>query len=156
MKSAALLLALLLAQVACAAQGTIFFYNHVPAVSLDAPVFDTDGQSLLFGDRFQAQLYAGADANSLVPVGFAASFSLNAGYWNSWDDSLTRIIPGVDPGENAFCQVKVWSLLKGSTYDQVVAAGGKHGESIIFSALTGGAPGSDTQPPGFPGYLTGL
>ena len=33
-------LSLILAQVAACAQGTLFFYNHVPAAGLDAPVLD--------------------------------------------------------------------------------------------------------------------
>src|SRR5678815_2369879 len=38
------------------AQGTVLFYNHVPTIGLDAPVFDVGGQSFLAGWPFYAQL----------------------------------------------------------------------------------------------------
>jgi hypothetical protein len=157
MKSVLISVSVFLFADACAlGQGTVFFYNHVPAVGLDAPVFDTDGMKLQ-GGQFQAQLYAGPTADSLVPVGLAASFgSAQPGYWSNWYDPLDRTIPNVPPGQEAYCQVRVWSYLRGASYDQVAAVNGKHGASPVFSVTTGGLLGTDTQPPGFPAYLTGL
>lgn len=140
-----------------AAQGTLFFYNHVPSIGLDAPVIDTDGITRVQGYQFQALLFAGPSPDELIEAGPAASLGLGpAGYWTSPTDPLDRIIPGVAPGETAYCQVKVWSNLRGATYDQVAAANGKHGQSDIFACSPGGAPGSNGEPPGFPGYLSGL
>ncbi len=152
-----LIATLLMAQASVWAQGTLLFYNHVPSVGLNAPVLDTDGLSGVEGGQFQAQLYAGASAASLAPVGFAATFTSSPGYWNSLGlgDSLDRTVPGVNPGDTAYCQVRVWSTRRGSTYDQVAAAGGKHGASDVFSVTTGGVS-INNLPPTFPGYLVGL
>jgi hypothetical protein len=149
------LLSLFLSCCAAMAQGTVFLYNHIPAVGLDAPVFDTDGLSLLQGYQFQVQLYAGPTADHLSPVGPAASFGLQPGYWSSWGESLDRTIPDVPPGDTAFCQVRVWSFLLGPNYEAVEAADGKHGQSSVFSVTTGGDSGG-TEPPTFPAFLVGL
>jgi hypothetical protein len=125
-------------------QGTVFFYNHVPTVGLDAPVFDVDGLSLLSGPQYNAQLFAGPSADTLRFVPGPALFAGEPGYWMSWGDSLDRSIPDVPPGSVAFLQVRVWS------------ADGKHGESLVFQAVTGGDTQNGTQPPTFPAYLAGL
>jgi hypothetical protein len=156
MKLCPFFLSLILAQVAACAQGTLFFYNHVPAAGLDAPVLDTDGKTGLNGFQFLAQLYAGPSAASLAPVGSTTVFTFTPGYWGSYFESLDRTIPGVAAGSTAFCEVKVWSTILGNSYDQVAAAGGKHGQSSIFSVVLGGAPGNGTEPPGFPAYMVGL
>jgi hypothetical protein len=141
------------------AQGTVLFYNHVPTIGLDAPVFDVGGQSFLAGYPFFAQLYAGPAVSSLTPIGSALPFQTGpgAGYWTAgFDGGFTRIITTVAPGESAFVQVRVFSLLTGRTYEDVLAHGGKHGESLISSVITGGDTKNGTQPPGLPAYLTGL
>jgi hypothetical protein len=138
-------------------QGTVYFYNHVPSVGLDAPVFNTDGQTPLTGANFVAQLYGGPDAKDLLPIGDLAVFAgSQPGYWVSFGSSLDRTIPTVAPGAEAFVQVRVWSTQLGSTYDQVEAAGGKHGESSVFSVITGGVTQGGTLPPTFPAFLTDL
>jgi hypothetical protein len=141
------------------AQGTVLFYNHVPTIGLDAPVFDVGGQRFLAGYPFYAQLYAGPAALSLTPVGSALVFQTGAGagYWTAgFDGGFTRIITTVPPGESAFVQVRVFSNVTGGNYEDVLAHGGKHGESLIFSVLTGGDTKNGTQPPNQPAYLTGL
>lgn len=137
-------------------QGTVLFYNHAPQVGLDAPVFDVDGKTGLIGFQFRAQLFAGPVGGSLSPLGAPLSFNFRPGYWGGADESMIRTVPGVQSGESATGLVKVWSTILGGTYEQAAAAGGKHGESAIFSFLTGGDTKGGTQPPGLPGYLTGL
>jgi hypothetical protein len=140
------------------AQGTVLFYNHVPTIGLDAPVFDVGGQSFLAGWPFYAQLYAGPAASSLTPIGSEVVFQAGpgAGYWIGFNGGLTRIITTVAPGESAFVQVRVFSVLTGGNYEDVLARGGKHGESLIFSVITGDDTKNGTQPPSLPAYLTGL
>jgi hypothetical protein len=52
--------------------------------------------------------------------------------------------------------VKVWSYLRGSTFEEVTAAGGKRGQSEVFTVLTGGDTAGGSQPPGFPAELLDL
>jgi hypothetical protein len=63
--------------------------------------------------------------------------------------SFTVIIPGVEPGAVSQVQVRVWDSAAGSTYEEAVTYGGKHGASAILPIVTGGG----TNPPA---YLTGL
>jgi hypothetical protein len=156
MKSIVVAIGLLLSCGQVWAQGTVYFYNHVPSAGLDAPVYDTDGKTPLLGAQFQAQLYAGASAESLGPVGAVAYFTSQPGYWLNYDGSLTRIIPGVAAGSVAYAQVRVWSSYSGTTYERAAAVNGKHGQSTVFTVLTGGDTQGGTEPPSFPGYLTEL
>lgn len=63
--------------------------------------------------------------------------------------SYTVLIPGVEAGEIAQVQVRVWDSSAGNTYEEAVTYGGKHGASAILPIVTGGG----TNPPA---YLTGL
>jgi hypothetical protein len=129
------------------------FANRVPKAGLDAPVFDVDGVTRLAGAAFVAQLHAGPSAESLLPVGTPAPFltGADAGYWDAAVASW-RVIPGVSPGATAFAQVWVWEMVKGATYQEALAAGGKVGCSEIMEVTTGGAG----TPPGPPVDLTAL
>ncbi len=144
MKRCLLLSLLLFAAAAAFGQGTVLFYNHVPAVGLDAPVFDTDATTLLWGYPYTATLAAGPTPDSLQLVPGSATFGGEPGYWMSAGDSLERTIPTVPAGELAFLQVRISS------------PDGKHGESSIFSVTTGGDTENGTQPPTLPAYLVGL
>jgi hypothetical protein len=141
------------------AQGTVLFYNHVPTIGLDAPVFDVGGQNFLAGYPFFAQLYAGPAASSLTPIGFPLVFQTGpgAGHWTAgFDGGYARIITTVAPGDTAFVQVRAFSVVTGQNYEDVLARGGRHGESLVFSVITGGDTKNGTQPPSLPAYLTGL
>ncbi|HVY68887.1 MAG TPA: PEP-CTERM sorting domain-containing protein, partial [Verrucomicrobiae bacterium] len=145
--------------IPCAAlgQGTVYFSNYAPEASVDAPVFDGNGNKAS-NFNYLAQLLAGPDASHLSLVGNAAIFSPSSpGYWMSGgDSSLTRTIDSVAPGGLAYLEVQVWSRVTGLTYDAVVAAGGVHGQSDIFTAVTGGDTHGGTLPPDFPAYLKNL
>jgi len=129
------------------AQGTINFANAGAWGS--APVRNLDG-SMLSGSGFMAQLYAGASAASLAPVGTATAFLTGggAGFFNGG----TVTIPTVAPGATGFFQVRAWDIAKGTTYDLAVASGSGYGFSNTINVSTGGAG----TPPGTPGALVGL
>jgi hypothetical protein len=111
-------------------------------------IYDVDGATPLpAGSAYLAQLYAGPDAGSLQPVGAAVGFS-SPGRFNAG----TRIIVSVPAGEVATVQVKAWESVYGATYEQALAADGKHGTSAVFTVTTGGAG----SPPSLPATLTGL
>ena len=137
------------------AQGTVFFSNLDTSAGVNAPVFDIDGLTRLTGASFFVQLLAGPSPTSLAPAPPVAS-GFNTGYWGSAGDSLNRIIPNVGPNSVAYVQIQVWSTALGSTYDQVVAANGRHGVSAVFTVVTGGDTQGGTLPPSFPGVLTGF
>ncbi len=133
-------------------QGTVFLYNYAPSAGLDAPVFDVDGTTRLSGYQFDARLLGGPSADQLKPLDGIAYGFLDGYISNPRVES----VPGVEPGQTAYLQLEVWSTVTGSSYDQVLTAGGKHGASDIFSVLTGGDTLGDTQPPTVPAFLTGL
>jgi hypothetical protein len=126
------------------AQGTINFANA--GGGLNAPFFDIDGTTLLAGPEYMAQLYAGADAGSLAPVGAATSFLTGggAGYFNGG----VIAIPTVAPGATGFFQVCVWKTLGGTitSYTAALAARVYSSQSPVFSTATGGV-GSPPSPP---------
>ena len=130
--------------------GTVRFSNHVPGAGLDAPVFDTDGVTRLAGQNFQAQLYGGADTNNLAPIGSPVPFltGASAGYW---DDALETglAIPGVNPNERGYVQVRVWDRAYGDSYDKALLAGGRVRASEVLEVVAGGG----AEPPA---SLTGL
>ena len=51
-------------------QGTVNFNNRVLADGIDAPVTDVDKKTLLQGDGFLAQLFAGPSASALAAVDY--------------------------------------------------------------------------------------
>ncbi len=114
----------------------------VGTVSVDTPVFDIDGRTLLMGSRYLAQLYAGSDADSLRPVGQPRTFleGFNAGYWHP--DFIT--LPHVAPGESYVAQVRAWDGQAGTSYEEARALGGRFGRSELIS-MTGAEMFSDPE-----------
>jgi hypothetical protein len=148
MKKLLLVAACIVASVGALAQGTILF-NNVSAGAVAGKITDADGTGLA-GTAFLAQLYAGADANSLAPVGAAVTFRTGAaaGFVNA----ATVAIPGVASGSVAsFLQVRAWDATGGATYDAAVASGKHFGSSAIFAS--GGALGGGGSPPATPASL---
>ena len=92
--------------------GMIDFRNFIPGV-LDAPVYRADGTNRLSGSVYLAQLFAGEDENSLMPLGAALQFGVGeyAGYWNEGDPS-SPIIRGIPfaPGQCISVQVRAWDI----------------------------------------------
>ncbi len=122
----------------CFAQGTVTFANnvmfHTPTEpGTDRLVRNVDG-SLLVGTNFVAQLYYGADANSLravtaAPAHFKPPTTTQPGTWLG----TTRMLEGVFPGQTVSMVVRVWDTDFGLTFDAAKAAGGAWGESAPFS-----------------------
>ncbi|MBI3417784.1 MAG: hypothetical protein HY043_21035 [Verrucomicrobia bacterium] len=130
--------------------GTINFNNHVTASNIDAPIFDVDGATRLQGAAFLAQVYAGPDANLLLPVGSPTSF--RTGTAAGYVVAQTLTIGNVAAGANAQVQVRAWAAANGSTFNQALAAGGKTGVSGLIQVATGGIG----SPPRLPADLIGL
>lgn len=128
--------------------GTVFFANY--GGDLNAPVFDTDGTTLLADTNFLAQLYGGPTAEALEPVGAAVPFrtGLAAGYIHG----VQRVIPTVAPGATAYVQMRAWAATGGASYEAALAAGMGHGTSVVVQVVTGGAG----SPPTLPATITGL
>jgi hypothetical protein len=139
------------------AQGTIDFRNRITALTppFDVPVYDFDGFTRLSGANFLAQVYfSPTQTGSLTaitdpPAPFRTG--TGAGYWNYGTD-FTRVLPGIAAGAVAWIQIRYWDSIAGATYDAARAAGGKWGDSNIFSVATGGAG----SPPSIPAVLWGL
>lgn len=129
------------------------FANRVPEAGLDAPVFDLNGDILISGSGFVAQLFGGADPTNLVAVGAPAPFGTgaNAGYWLAGEE-YWRSIPGVESGDPAYVQVKIWELGLGASFEAALAAGGRVAASEVWEVVTGG----EGAPQAFPLPLTGL
>lgn len=134
-------------------QGAVLFKNRVIGV-VDAPIFDVDGSTRLSGTNYLGQLYAGPTDSSVAAVGAAVPFLATtggAGYLNA-GASAQRQIPTVAPGAVASVQIRAWEAAAGPTYEDAVAAGGRHGASIILRIATGGVG----EPPSLPANLVGL
>ncbi|MEO8429706.1 MAG: PEP-CTERM sorting domain-containing protein, partial [Verrucomicrobiota bacterium] len=147
MKKALMILSSLLVAVGAFAQGQVNFAARVVG-SYDAPVFvDTLSGARASGPGYMAQLYAGASANSLAPVGAALPFRTGtaAGYWTA----EARTISTVDATGNAFVQVRAWATAAGATYEAAQALGGGFGSSATLTL-------KPTAAPDVPATLTGL
>jgi len=147
MKKLLIVLGVMVAGLGAYAQGTISFTDIVIAGgvrTIDAPVSGPGG--LLAGSGFTAQLWAGANANSLVAVGNGSPFLSGggAGYFNGGSIA----IPGIAPGSAAVLQVRAWDDSTGATW----ATATVRGQSATLTITTGGAG----SPPGLPANLTGL
>ena len=121
--------------------------NPRPVIN-DVPVFDIDGVTRLAGANYVAQLYAGPSLEGMRAAGHPSPFQsgTGAGFFNS----QTITLPNVPGGENAFCQVRVWDMNYGLSYEQARGFGGKFGKSGIIQVRV-------SQPPfELPPTLVGL
>ena len=116
------------------------------------PIFDIDGKTLLTGDAFLAQLYAGLTETNLAAIGAPLPFrtAAKAGYIST---NIETVVPGLDPGWPAEVQVRAWQASDGQSYEAAVAARGHFGASKIARVFTGGFSGGV---PFVPDPLVGL
>ena len=141
------------------AQSTFRLQNFIPAVGIDAPVYDADGIRLA-GTQYAVELWGGATSDSLSP---ALDFRSNqrvvlsflsdsgAGYFTS-DNEMA--VWQVSAGSAAWLQVRAWDVRLGTTYEEVMSLGlGGYGESAQLY-LFGGNPLA--VPPTVPSPLIGL
>lgn len=128
------------------AQGTINLTN-LSGTALNAPVSGPTG-ARLSGARYRAQLWAGATAQTMAPVGNSVGFETGAVAGYFFGPSVE--VPSVVPGAVAFAQVRAWDSNGATTYDNASV----RGISNTIEVTTGGsAPG---QIPLLPGELIGL
>ncbi len=127
--------------------GAVYFANAFGSVR--AYVFDVDGLTRLEGNGYLAQLYAGTNETTLMPIGAATPFKtgISAGLFVGG----TRYISAVPPGGLATVQVRAWDAAAGSTFEQASLNGGRAGLSLTFTAHTAGG-----IPPAPPTWLLGL
>jgi len=103
----------------------------------------------LSGTQYVAELYAGTDANSLVPITaficrFRSTTSNGKGTWSSTTISGQNncvTLPGFLPGSVVFLQVKVWDSTEFPTYEQALGKG-KTGASKPFTYAIPSTPSS--------------
>jgi hypothetical protein len=139
-----LLFLMLAVQRSTFAQATYGFFNYVPSVGLDAPVFDAQGNRL-FGTNYVAMLYGGPTPNSLEPAKVGSSDMLPVPFTytpNGQAGYFARAggveIDSVPCGGTPWLQLIAWDLRLGATYQEVAALGmGGYGESNLFQKRGG-------------------
>ena len=142
--------------VSAYAQGQVEFDNLATGNPATSPaIFNTDGTTGL-DDNYVAQLWGGADAGSIVPLGATLTFfsasSGGAGFVNT-AGAAVRTLTGFNAGDTATFVVQVWNPNDGATYDEaVLVQGAITGQSLAFTQVLGG-PGT---PPSTPPKLTNL
>jgi hypothetical protein len=156
MKKVLIIASLLVATVGALAQGSVNFQTKVTAVNYTITAFATDTTTgLLVGSSYLGQLYAGATADSLAPVGSAVAFKVSASTgaglgWLSGGEVVTTL----SPGTGGYFQVKAWQASAGTTYELALAANGVTGFSNTIHLTTLGD--STASPRGLPVDLVGL
>ena len=161
MKSSIALFLLTVGTLTASAQGTVTFQNGVAFQTPDptggnrlvydcgSPLDPVNGVGLT-GTQYVAELYAGTSAGSLAPVTASPSRFRNSttspsnrGKWNTFTIDLTpnatMPIPGINPGDTAFLQVKWWdwnanggtTALGSSSFETKVT--GPYGISQVFT-----------------------
>jgi hypothetical protein len=125
-------------------QGQIGIVNLALGSGLDAPIYDIDCQTRISGPAFVAQAFIGLAPDSLRPV--LPLLQIHAGRFAGY---LGPQIVEVEGGGPRFFQLRVWEATAGDSYEDAIAAGGKHGVSNISLVQA-------IYPPGGPGIPTGL
>jgi hypothetical protein len=153
MKKLLLVLAAVAASACSAfAQGTVSFNNNSAfTTTADRLVRDLAGAPLV-GTNWVAQLYSGADANSLTAltdpvVRFRVPTTTSPGTWSG----ATRALPGFTSGQTATLQVRVWDGNLFANYAAAVAGGGIYGLSTPFTYTV---PAAGSPPAAF--FMEGL
>jgi hypothetical protein len=109
------------------AQGTVCFDNLIIDQIPDARVWDLwPSRSLLTGTNFLARLYfglPGTPEGDLKPVS-EPSVPFRTGPRAGFVDvrpSSVRVLPGIPPGASALVQIRAWTAVSGSSYEEAVA-----------------------------------
>jgi hypothetical protein len=106
MKKLILAAAAVMVSVAAFAQGQITFNNRVAGV-VDARVTFQDGSGGV-GAGFTAQLFGGADANSLTALLPSTTFRTSSAAAQGYVNGVVVDVPGIAPGLKATVQMRVF------------------------------------------------
>jgi len=138
MKKLIYIAAFMAASMVAYAQGTVNFNNRVSG-SVDAPVFDAGGVKLA-GTTYWAQLYGGATAATLAPVGTPVNFRTgNAAGYVVTPGEIS--VAGIAPGQKGQLQLRAWEGAAGSTFESASVKGASAAfESLALGGSVGGAP----------------
>jgi hypothetical protein len=133
-------------------QASFHLDNRNSGSGVNAPVFNAQGVALS-GSAYLAELWGGADSNSLTPLVLVYQGDIRLiipfrtdvpGYFSSGRSDLC--VTSVMSHTYAWLQVHAWQANLGATYEQVVALGiGGYGSSSLFYArgndpFLGGVP----------------
>lgn len=150
-----LIMASLIAAVGVMAQGTLAPANIGGGINV--PFIEADGGAKL-GNTYQAQIFVGATADSLAPVGAPIVFAGN-GYFTSKTMTFdgTGGLPQYAAGATVYVMVAVFPVGY-ANYDAAAAAGAKVGTSLDKPGSTPIAVklGNWGEPPAVPAALVGL
>jgi hypothetical protein len=131
-------------------QGTVNFANDSASLGYEALVYDCDGVTPLIGPDFRAQLFAGPDLESLIPVGVEVDFQPAGSGFEGVFGGGVRVIETVPPGDIAIVEVVIIAGPRG--YCDPDPCAWAVGRSETFTVVTGGAG----RPPSGPANLIGL
>lgn len=129
----------------------VYFSNFGPG--LNAPVYNEDGVTGLYGQNFRAELTY--DTTPLGTPGVAAVTPsvqfVVTGLPGYFGDGTTRHINGFDAGDSVTLWVRAWDSNTGATFDEATL----RGISSSFSLTVPSAP-QQGQPPPMAQWLAGL
>jgi hypothetical protein len=128
MKKLILAVAAVMVSVAAFAQGAITFNNRVSGV-VDARVTFVDGPNIGqgVGAGYTAQLFGGADANSLVALLPSTTFRTSSAAAQGYVNGVPVTVPGIDATKSATIVMKVFdaqSTLVGQSSPITITLGG--------------------------------
>jgi hypothetical protein len=106
-------------------------YTRTNSQTPQITVRDLDGETLLEGASYAAQLYLGPSAEQLRPVTPPSRFFryYRLGTWFR----VTVFLPNFSTNTPYAAQIRAWDRSTGETYEEARAAGGKFGRSVPFT-----------------------
>jgi hypothetical protein len=141
-------LAVLCALPSVQGQGYFEFKNFPPPATLDAPIYDAEGNRLR-GTDYAAALYVGPTPDELEITLDAVTMSrtvilpfrntdLTAGYIAAFGNDPLVVAQNVVGGTLVWAQVRAWYVPLGDTYEEVQERGlGGYGESPPLQLVAG-------------------
>jgi hypothetical protein len=118
------------------AGGACVLFSNGDFMPSRTPVLDVDGTTPLAGPDCVAQLYAGRSIDQLVPAGTPQPFFFGpqAGFFSP--DYV--LLPGIQPGDNCYLQIRAWDTSRGASYEEARALGGRYGRSGLYQLTAQG------------------
>jgi len=152
MKKVLLVAALIVSTVGAWGQAQVNFNNRVPAASINAPIFGSDGVTPAPFGSLWVQLYGGpggAAEGSLTAIGSAIKIGIGTSTGGYFSGGGVTIPPAdINASGVSALQVRAWDV-NSADYATAVGAGALNGKSGILQITPGVAPSP-------PANLTGL